>query len=556
MSRVLVRDGVRWEIDGLPEEEARAVFAWAAGDAAPGTVVKENRVRRVVRIPARSGSVYLKHDCFRGLGASLRFLLAPSRARAEWDTARRLSECKVPTVRPLAVGERRRGGFLVESFLVTAGIDGAEPLDSLLREERIPPAGGARGRWRRQVARALGEIVAKFHAGGFWHRDLHLGNFLAQPLGETGPAISVIDLHKARRPAELRPKQWISDLAWLDYGSRTWTSRTDRARFLKTYLRGMPAWPVAWKDAARVVSEASAARARFHRARRRRRAVSRLRAERTPWGEVRRAPGVDPARVAAVVAQVREGAEPIRDTPRARVLRVRLPAGETLCVKTYHPRALGPLSRDRAGAAWRAAEGCRLRGIETPRGMALVTRIPGLAGSLLVMEDLGRLPWLTHHAALHLRDPGMSRGRRAACAEAVGVWLRKLHGEGIRHADLKGSNILVREGPQGTRFVLLDLEDVDFPKSVSRRNRERALVQLNASLPNQVGRTDRLRAFRAYARGGAMGDAGATRESLRRIVRESLARRHRWGPGLAPWSPEPEGYGAARGPVRDMGVRS
>jgi hypothetical protein len=113
----------------------------------------------------------------------------------------------------------------------------------------------------------------------------------------------------------------------------------------------------------------------------------------------------------------------------------------------------------------------------------------------------------------------------------------------VRHADLKGSNILVREGSQGTRFVLLDLEDVDFPDKVSRRDRERALAQLNASLPNPVRRADRMRAFRAYARGGALGDRAAARASLRRIVRESLAKRHRWGPGLPPWRPEPEGFG-------------
>ncbi len=546
MSRIVHRDGVRWEVEGLSEEEARGVFAWAAGSEGPGTVVKENPVRRVVRIPARTGNVFLKHDRFRGLGASLRFLLAPSRARAEWDTARRLAECKVPTVRPVAIGERRRGGFLVESFLVTAGIDGGEPLDALLREERIPPAGPARGRWRRQVARALGEVLAKFHAGGFWHRDLHPGNFLAQPFGEAGPAISLIDLHKARRPARPEPRHWIADLAWLDYGSRAWTSRADRVRFLRTYLRGMPAWAVDWKDAARAVDGASAQRARFHRARRWRRALSRLPAERTPWGLVRRSPGVDAERVAAAVSLARDAAEPIRNTPRARVARARLPGGGTLCVKTYHPRALGPFSRDRAVAAWRAAEGCRLRGIETPRGLALVTRMPGVEGSLLVMEDLGRLPWLTHHAALHLRVPGIPPARRAAFARAVGAWLRRLHGEGVRHADLKGSNILVREGPQGTRFVLLDLEDVDFPDSVSRRDRERALAQLNASLPNAVGRADRLRAFHAYARGGALGDARAARASLRRIVRSSLARRHRWGPGLGPWTPEPEGFGESR----------
>jgi hypothetical protein len=134
-------------------------------------VVKENRARRVVRIPAGAGSVYLKHDRFRGLGASLRFLFAPSRARAERETARRMAECKVPTVRPMALGERRRGGFLIESFVVTAGIDDAEPLDALLRE-RMPAAGRARGALEAAGGARAGEVVAAFHAGGFWHRDL------------------------------------------------------------------------------------------------------------------------------------------------------------------------------------------------------------------------------------------------------------------------------------------------------------------------------------------------------------------------------------------------
>jgi hypothetical protein len=161
-------------------------------------VVKESPVRRVVRIPARGG-VYLKHDRFRGLGAS------PSRAIAgpgRRDTARGRVQGAYGAGWPRRAAARR----VLESFLVTAGIDGAEPLDALLREERLPPAGRARGRWRRQVARALGEVVAKFHAGGFWHRDLHPGNFLAQPFGDAGPAIMLIDLHKARRPANPGPE--------------------------------------------------------------------------------------------------------------------------------------------------------------------------------------------------------------------------------------------------------------------------------------------------------------------------------------------------------------
>jgi tRNA A-37 threonylcarbamoyl transferase component Bud32 len=560
MSRLLVRDGIHWELEGVTEAGAQAVFAWVAGARAAGTVVKSNRVRAVIRIPLDAGDLYLKHDPFRGLLASLRFLLTPSRARAEWNTMRRLIERKIPTVRPLAVGERRRLGVPVTSYLVTEGLKGAEPLDRLLRTDRTPPPGRARGRWRRQVASALAEIVASFHREGFWHRDLHLGNFLAQPLGKEGLSLRLIDLSKARTPRHVGPRQWIADLAWLDYGARPWATRTDRLRFLCAYLQGMPGWgPQAgalrnhgpgrsrWKDAARAVAGASEARARRHRARRARRALrggGRIVLERGPRGRVRRAEDADPARIAAAVRRAGSAgdAEVIRETARARVSRVRLDGGVTLCVKRYRPRSL--TRRDRGRAAWVAAEGCRMRQIETPRALALVDRMPEARGSALVMEDLGHLPWLTHTAALRLRASGVPRGRRAAFARAVGGWLRRLHAEGVRHGDLKAGNVLVRETPAGPRFVLLDLEDVDFPATLSRADRERALAQLNASLPGQVGATDRLRAFRAYAGGGVFGDAAATRASLARIVRASLARRHLWGKGARPWRPEPEGFGA------------
>ncbi len=560
MSRLLVRDGIHWELEGVTEAGAQAIFAWVAGARAAGTVVKSNRVRAVIRIPLDAGDLYLKHDPYRGLLASLRFLVTPSRARSEWNTMRRLIERKIPTVRPLAVGEDRRFGVPVTSYLVTEGVRGVEPLDKLLRADRMPPPEGARGRWRRQVAWALAEIVASFHREGFWHRDLHLGNFLAQPLGDEDLSLRLVDLSKARSPRHVGPRQWIADLAWLDYSARPWATRTDRLRFLCAYLQGMPGWgPEAgalrnrgpgrsrWKDAARVVARASEARARRHRSRRARRALrggGHVVLERGPRGRVRRALDADPARIAEALRRAAgfRDAALLRETPRAHVVRVRLDDGETLCVKRYRRRRLG--FRDRGRAAWVAAEGCRMRRIETPRALALVDRMPDGGGSALVMEDVGHLPWLTHTAALSLRAAGVPRARRAAFARAVGGWLRRLHAEGVRHADLKAGNVLVRETPAGPRFVLLDLEDVDFPAALSRADRERALAQLNASLPGQVGATDRLRAFRAYAGGGVFGDPAATRASLARIVRASLARRHLWGKGARPWRPEPEGFGA------------
>ncbi|MDP3937226.1 MAG: lipopolysaccharide kinase InaA family protein [Deltaproteobacteria bacterium] len=537
------RDGVRWEIDGLAGEDLPALFAWAAStDGTAGEIVKETRARRVARIAAvAGGTLYVKHDRYRGLISSIRFLFTPSRARAEWGNARSLLERKIRTARPLALGERRRLGVALESYLVTEGIEGALALDQrlLARANERNADGGA---WRRRLAAGLAGIVAAFHREGFFHRDLHLGNFLAGPLDEPAPALWLIDLHRAQRPRRPGPRHWITDLAWLDYAASPWARRSDRLRFLRRYLREMPAWAVTEADAARAIASASERRARMHRARRARRALRggpHFVREKTVFGWLHRAEDADQVAIDGALAAVRHGehAEVLRETPRSRVLRVGTGKSGALCVKGYRRR---PLARDRARAAWRAAEGCRLRGLGAPRALALAE---GPGETLLVMEDLGHLPWLTHYAALTLRGPGAGRAHRRQFADAAGAWVRHLHASGARHADLKAGNILVGEADRGWRFYLLDLEDLDFPASLSAAERERALAQLNGSLPPPVSRTERLRAFKAYARGGVLGDARATREALRRIVRESIDRKHLWGTGARRWEPEPEGFG-------------
>ena len=562
MSRRLMRDGVRWEIDGLSDEDAGALFTWASGEQGEGEIVKENRVRRVIRIPGRRVDLYLKHHRVHGLLDRLRFFFRPSRARAEREAARRLGELKIPTIRPLALGERRYLGLIVESFLVTEGISGARSLDVLLKERDTPPPGPPRARWRRLLVRELAGVVSAFHREGFYHRDLHLGNFLVRSSEGAGVAVWMIDLHKARAS---RAREWVTDLAWLDYGAHPWTSRTDRLRFLKAYLEGMPrerfgdpegvsrsALGAAWKGTARTVLAASKERADAHRARRARRALRggpHFARELTPVGLLHRAEDADREGILAALRLSADGSggEVLRETPRARVVRVRLDDGRTLCVKRYRRSRWAFHARDRARAAWRAAEGSRLRGIATPRALGLIERAGGSRDSAFVMEDLGHLPWLTHYAALTLRRPGVPRARRRAHAEAVGAWLRHLHGTGLRHGDLKAGNILVDEAGGGWRFLLLDLEDVDFPGKVIPVDRERALAQLCASLPSQISRTDRLRAFRAYARGGTFGGPGETRDALARVVQQSIARGHLWGPGARKWEPEPEGYGRPSG---------
>jgi len=73
---------------------------------------------------------------------------------------------------------------------------------------------------------------------------------------------------------------------------------------------------------------------------------------------------------------------------------------------------------------------------------------------------------------------------------------------------------------------LIDLEGVRFPVRLRAARRLHALAELNASLPDAYPAQLRRRAFRRYA--AALPFRGGWRPALARVVRESLARQHRW----------------------------
>ena len=80
--------------------------------------------------------------------------------------------------------------------------------------------------------------------------------------------------------------------------------------------------------------------------------------------------------------------------------------------------------------------------------------------------------------------------------------LRDLHEKGIYHADLKSNNILVKEKVGGGwTFYFIDLDRVAFKHQISFRQRSNNLAQINASIADCIGLSDRLRFFRTYACG-------------------------------------------------------
>jgi len=80
--------------------------------------------------------------------------------------------------------------------------------------------------------------------------------------------------------------------------------------------------------------------------------------------------------------------------------------------------------------------------------------------------------------------------------------LRYLHEWGIYHADLKSNNILIKEkSDEEWQFYFIDLDRVAFKQSLSFDQRSNNLAQINASVADCITPSERLKFFRAYARG-------------------------------------------------------
>ena len=231
--------GVRWRV--LPGWEERLLGPhglrldeWL--DQGRAQVVKEGPHRTVYRVRLADVCFYLKHYRLADLGARLRRYLQPVKACREFQQALAVAERSVSTVAPVALGERRTGAGAGESFFITQGLEQVHPLGRFLEEELPLRPEPARSVLRQTLAQALGEFLARMHAAGIAHHDLHTANIMVR-IEAAGPIFFLLDLDAVRVAA---PLAWPASSANLALFNRYFilrANRTDRARFWRAYCR-------------------------------------------------------------------------------------------------------------------------------------------------------------------------------------------------------------------------------------------------------------------------------------------------------------------------------
>lgn len=141
----------------------------------------------------------------------LRWPSAQDEAMQEWQAIWSLRELGFNTAWPIAVGQQRKAGCVVRSFLITAEIRGGVAAHDYTRTL------GATA--RRQLTLEIADLTRRFLQEGFAHRDYYLSHvFIVEPVGTVKyRELYLIDLQRVFRPTLFRRRWLVKDLAALAY---------------------------------------------------------------------------------------------------------------------------------------------------------------------------------------------------------------------------------------------------------------------------------------------------------------------------------------------------
>jgi tRNA A-37 threonylcarbamoyl transferase component Bud32 len=439
----------------------------------------------------------------------------------------------VPTPPPLAAcGENGT------EWLATRAVVPSEPADGWHRRQLKR---GSQGRAAiRRATRQLGRMIGRMHAAGVIHEDLHCGNVLVHTGGDQ-PTMVLMDLHRATRRRRLSRRARAMNLAQLFHDRYHFTTRTDRLRFLREYLRasGGPGSLRGWQ----LLVEDFAARhtARQHRQRDRRivgnnRYFARLKLHDGWWGHAildskRCMAGSEAAKHTFTREQWEQLlANPdalfdgddvtvIKDTRSGLLVRRTLRIGDhDVPVFIKRPRrkqawkVLADVLRpSRPVRAFRLGHKLLTRRIATALPLAAIEKRRGglLLDSILITEAVDGGPldkFLSNYLGGHgqqTMEPYQQRQLAQDVLWQLGRLMQKLHDNDFAHRDLKATNILVHWDRHGLpELVLIDLDGLRQMWRVPARRRWQGMMRLNVSLLNcpSVTHAGRLRFLLGYRR--------------------------------------------------------
>jgi tRNA A-37 threonylcarbamoyl transferase component Bud32 len=509
-------------------------------------VVKHGPHRTVYKVTLANLQFYVKHYPLADTRAWLRQLVRPSKARMEYNKALAAAANGIPTVVPLAVGERATGLKPADSFLITRSLEDTETLSHFIDCTWPLLEATRRFRIRQRLAVALGKLIARMHDTGLTHNDLHAANLLIHVGPDDTARLYVIDLHAVRFGPALGWRASRANLTMLNRWFVMGVSRADRMRFWRVYCAERRARFADPATPPPMLRAQQATRARNLEARtwesnwyfwrhRDRRCLGTNRYFRRLRGNGIKGHAVadlDPEALSALLADpdgpfCRPGIVLLKDSPSSTVAEFDFPVAGVVRRVIYKrfrvTRWSDPWAalfrRTPALRSWINGHGLRHRGLPTARPLAVFHRRRfGLAyeGYLLTEKIPSAMDLHRYVDSLGRLAPAEQRYALRRLIDQVARLIREMHRRRLSHRDLKAANVLVTSGkcrladtsmhathhsPLTTPSLwLIDLVGLTSRHRLSRSCRVQNLARLHASFcqNRSITRGDKLRFLRTY----------------------------------------------------------
>lgn len=192
-----------------------------------GTVIKDIRQRTVTFMELEENGLkrrfYLKRHKPEQLGPVnvLMSWIAGRRCSQGWmefDNICRFRQKGLPTVEPVACGEKNVGFSRMESFVITEDVFPYIPLEKIIEEHPECFQGESGGHRKRKLIEQVAALARKMHLRGFNHRDFNATHVLVRYRdASVDPELALIDLQRVDKNKLMRFRWIIKTMAELCY---------------------------------------------------------------------------------------------------------------------------------------------------------------------------------------------------------------------------------------------------------------------------------------------------------------------------------------------------
>jgi len=442
-----------------------------------------------------------------------------SPAEREWCAAQKVTQRNVPTFTPLAVGKFRRCGLLKKNYLISKSIDNAKSLKEYTHHYYLSQTISDVPE-RRKVIIALAKFVKDLHQKGIFHRDFHWGNILIEKAKQGALHFYLMDLHRVKLKSKLTDRQKIKNLSSLNTGFSHKSRRAERLRFLKAYAEENKRWESHYPHFARLIEKMTDKMMVKLWHKRGKRCVKKNKyfapfKSGTYKGSINR-DFYSPELLGLLYNPDQAFSESlctiIKDSHTTSSCFMPLQiAGEKFefYIKRYNYQnifyALKNLFRiSRGKRVWKVANGLLSRTIPFPLPIAfLEQRKAGfLIKSFFITQKIDHsIPLITLFQKGLSNAPTETAKIKNELLHQGAHILRRMHERGIRHGDLKASNILVQKRLNGKdHLYLIDLDSTRIKRKITDKDRAKDLARLNASLldTKTISTPDRLKFLKYY----------------------------------------------------------